>query len=766
MKKILSLLAVFGLAIAGFTACQETPENNTDIPSGEMRAVTITAAAFPELSSEADTRVVLDQFVGGEYKSKWEVGDKMGMIIYKNDYTDNGVYKFEIKEGGIDANGVATFSGSIPYTMTGNLFFYPIYPYEANVHDAGKIIATVPYEQTMKGLSYDPQAIKITEKVGRAGIAASIADTSSPINISCEDTTFEFRTSAILLKLKTDDAMDSGISMGDKVLAVEYEAESPFTYKLTGAFSTSLRGISPFAAFGEPEATSNKVKVYTDPAENYTIQSLIDNGVWMVVAGSQYINTGNHRVKVYTENYTITKIIPSFAGNFNFNKNTVKLFNMALDANAIVTPNAPAEEWWTAKFDYTESAYLASSTDEGAIINSVTSTEEDFEWYISDTAGATTTADLGDGKFTKDAGEALSLGESGTIISQRIVNGISKLKFDYIGNGKNFKVEVFLGQPYGTPIWSSTTKADGTTALNASSTFASSGTYELTDVPANAVIKFTNTSGSRRAVIGNISWVESTGIIGSTTGLAQPTGLASTDVFPTWFTVTWNAVANNSGYAVSIDGGLTWSAAQSETEFTAEGLIEQTDYNVQVKALGNTVTTSDSPVASLTVTTIEDTGEIMVGDVLWAETWSGGKTTHVPSTYLADSSSTGTTVYDDATITYAESATNSNLYNEKSAGGTAPELLLRSGSTTWTITGIPVEGAKTASFSMKANNTTRTKVEYFFDGSATAAGSFTGVAGIIDNSTANASTMNIVITNTTSSNVRLDDIEVKVTEVF
>lgn len=78
-----------------------------------------------------------------------------------------------------------------------------------------------------------------------------------------------------------------------------------------------------------------------------------------------------------------------------------------------------------------------------------------------------------------------------------------------------------------------------------------------------------------------------------------------------------------------------------------------------------------------------------VGDILWAENFAHFET-NTPSDAKTG---TGTAIFGGATITYSQSSTSTKGYNEKLAGGTAPELLLAKNNTTWTISGIPTGGA-------------------------------------------------------------------------
>lgn len=78
-----------------------------------------------------------------------------------------------------------------------------------------------------------------------------------------------------------------------------------------------------------------------------------------------------------------------------------------------------------------------------------------------------------------------------------------------------------------------------------------------------------------------------------------------------------------------------------------------------------------------------------VGDILWAENFAHFEN-NTPS---AAQTGVGTIIFGGTTITYSQSSQNTKGYNEKLAGGTAPELLLAKNNTTWTISGIPTGGA-------------------------------------------------------------------------
>lgn len=147
-------------------------------------------------------------------------------------------------------------------------------------------------------------------------------------------------------------------------------------------------------------------------------------------------------------------------------------------------------------------------------------------------------------------------------------------------------------------------------------------------------------------------------------------------------------------------------------------------------------------------------GQASVGTTLWEETWTGGSTNPAatPSTY----GFTGTTVYGSATLAYSQDDSGTKLYNETSAGGTAPELLLQKSNKTWTISGIPTGQATEMTLSFISNKTT------FSVTSTTQGITISGSQKSWTISADNVDVFNLTIKNTGSNNARIDNILLKV----
>lgn len=228
--------------------------------------------------------------------------------------------------------------------------------------------------------------------------------------------------------------------------------------------------------------------------------------------------------------------------------------------------------------------------------------------------------------------------------------------------------------------------------------------------------------------------------------------------------MTDNLGSNQVFAEISGDGAGQFSVGQIGAEFITVTAVENTETTAKTATLTLYIAASKGgehlveAIVTLTQAGVSSGEGPAIGTVLWAETWTGGTAGETPSKYGQE----GTTVYNNAPITYNQTSTNTKLYAEELAEGTAPELLLSRNNQTWTISGIPFEGVTSAVLTMKANNENRTEITYYLDGTGDGVTAPKGVTATINN-TSNAKTVTIEIKNTSSSNVRLDDIELKVT---
>ena len=146
-----------------------------------------------------------------------------------------------------------------------------------------------------------------------------------------------------------------------------------------------------------------------------------------------------------------------------------------------------------------------------------------------------------------------------------------------------------------------------------------------------------------------------------------------------------------------------------------------------------------------------------VNTVLWGENFAHFGT-NTPSNAKTG---TGTTIYDGASITYAQSSTKTKGYNEALAGGTAPELLLSQSNQTWTISGIKTGGATQMSLTFLSNKTTFNVT--VSSTNLSVSGSQKSWTISLKDGQSTPETFDLIIKNTGSSNARIDNVSLKVT---
>ena len=89
--------------------------------------------------------------------------------------------------------------------------------------------------------------------------------------------------------------------------------------------------------------------------------------------------------------------------------------------------------------------------------------------------------------------------------------------------------------------------------------------------------------------------------------LATPS-VSCTAQTETSLTFSWDAVANASGYQVSVDGGSTYGDTQDGTSYIWTGLSANTSYTLYVKAIGDNSSYTDSEAATAKGTTTAGSG--------------------------------------------------------------------------------------------------------------------------------------------------------------
>jgi len=220
----------------------------------------------------------------------------------------------------------------------------------------------------------------------------------------------------------------------------------------------------------------------------------------------------------------------------------------------------------------------------------------------------------------------------------------------------------------------------------------------------------------------------------------NPSGLACASTF-----IAWTDAAHNNGQTAKDDdsyyGSALYTAAGDFPNITAE---TTTFYAVFAEGGGAAVNT-----------------------VMWSEDWTGatsssGSGTPSPSDARpsAQGDHSGKTVYGGATITYTDGTGTYVRTNEKNAGGTAPELLIKSNEN-WTISGIPTGGAATLTLEYRTNGTltVSTSTDNVSIGTKSGSNPYTNTITVGSGVTS----FNLSFTET--SNRRIDNVSVKVASV-
>lgn len=160
------------------------------------------------------------------------------------------------------------------------------------------------------------------------------------------------------------------------------------------------------------------------------------------------------------------------------------------------------------------------------------------------------------------------------------------------------------------------------------------------------------------------------------------------------------------------------------------------------------------------------------GDVLWAETWTGGAKDASPETYTQ----TGTSVYADLKVSYTSTSPGSStkIYIDNQMNGTDEQenLLLSKAKNgengTWTISNIPAAGTKAAKLTFKVNQkrqiavsstTENVVVGEKVEGTESAKPYTISYDITIGEG---VKKFNLIFTNSDSNNIRLDDIKLVV----
>lgn len=442
-----------------------------------------------------------------------------------------------------------TVPGNFKGTAEGTYVFYGAYPASActdktDFSSAPSLTVTIPSTQTPAADSYDSAADFML------GISAN---TYTGIPTEAVSMSWDRMVAHAQLTFKTLNGFTAGETISKVELTADLEAD------MVGKHFIDLE-------------TKNVTKQSSTVANALTINgtnlSVDETGTFVAWASFLPCTVNSLTVVVTTDKATYTREIASCELVFKKNARNVLAVNMSSAIREVTgVASLPFEETFDA-------IITGNSTSTGGSGTKVT---EDLMANFSNYA-----------TNTYQAGGAVRIGKSGSLETKNLdlsknfyvvvtAKGWSssevKLTISAGEQSETVTLETYIGDDY----------KDYIVSFNA--------------VSSSSTVKFT-TNSSTRCFIDKISIVED-----NRTPLNAPENLSCTAQTANSLTFSWDAVANATGYKVSVDGGSTYGATQTETTYTWTGLSATTTKTLYVKAIGDGTSYTDSDAVSAEGTT-------------------------------------------------------------------------------------------------------------------------------------------------------------------
>ncbi len=244
-----------------------------------------------------------------------------------------------------------------------------------------------------------------------------------------------------------------------------------------------------------------------------------------------------------------------------------------------------------------------------------------------------------------------------------------------------------------------------------------------------------------------------------------------------------NIIFNNGGVKTIVNASVREGETYNITETIENSLIASCTYK-KFEGWTRSSSIANANVKPTLVTSVEMEDEDVDLYAVYSITSGSGSGAAVDATLFSEnfggfesgdkmegsqSTETGNRfVYNSGSVTYSYSngtSADTKIYEQTSAGGSSPELLVGKNNSTFTITGIPTGSANTAILTYHSNQssnlTVSTTTENVTIGNVSTDATDTKLCSrTITFSEGAASTFNMTFTMTTSSNARLDDIEI------
>ena len=562
-----------------------------------------------------------------------------------------------------------------------------------------------------------------------------------------------------------DNVVITGVGNGDAVITVTTPSYTKATYK-GGALAIPVRvsGFKSDVAITVTAPTGNKLALVTGKTGTITAtaKDAAGNAVDIVYTSS------DEKVATVTAG-TVTAVAAGSA-TITLSTEATATLNAAESKTVTVTvtdEEAPATVTKTLPYSENFTTGIGDFTTDNAIVEG----SETKVWIQSTQYGMVATSYV---KLTGADAKTNNAAES-WLISPLIDLGSATAPAVSFEHATNYFTDVATAATEAT-VWVKEESATTWTQLaptypsSLSFTYVSSGEVDLTAYKGKKIqIAFKYTSTATKSgtwEIKNFKVEDASTPIETTISFAKETleltvGSSSTNTLTTNSTGAVTYSSSVPSVATVDDMGKVTAVAEGSAVIT-----------VSIAADGRYTAASDT--YNVTVSAAPS-GSAPVGTVLWGETWTGASDGTLVDAYAQG----GTSVYGSASVTYAY-AGGTKIYVDNNMDGSTNQENLMLGrkandvSGNWAITGIPTGGASKAILKIYTNNANTFKSDLITVTSGTSgvtvgaktqgsesAKPFTFTYEI---ELGSASTIDLTFTNGHSSNVRIDDITLTVSE--
>lgn len=561
-----SIIAGLGLLVAAYALGSCAKDDTGGIADRDGQTVTVSFGAVKE--GVQDTKTVIEGNKTDGFSIKWEQSDRLGVYSHADGVaasalTSNAPFSISSLAG-----DVATFTGSIKANSAAETTFdiFAYYPYNSSnaSTDYKAVEGNVPAEQTMTAAgSYDSRADYM---VAKPGMKVTV---TPPDSYTASLDNFQFAHLMAFTNFTVKAITVGDVAGTEKVANVEMEAvgilENPV---LAGDFTLNLEnGAMTWAANG----TNAVMAICPD---GMTLENL---NAWFVTNPFTVTTDDELIVTITTDQHIIEKTVSNKA--LDFKANNITGLNLTIDASCRITK-------------------LTERT--GGLTNDEIAAKGAVSGYQDITIPSAS------GDWTGNA----------------LIN-LSPAPYVQINTGRYLVSPMFTGKVLEVTIATSNNTASGRTLYITPSSYWKTETPTGSDVLGSAstaaangsvTIPLTGNDFQFKIFADGLTCIESITVKYSIDPITQPMPLVMSDINVTGttsssITVDWVPVVGAVSYNYKLgEAGTVSNTADPDAAF--ENLTPSTEYTVYVQAVGDGTYYSDSPFATVNVTTKADAGSV------------------------------------------------------------------------------------------------------------------------------------------------------------